>query len=81
MIYYGLEEKQDRKLGPMGWGCNCHEPLNSNGEQKFTRMYPTQVDADGICISCSHYAFRIEKSTLEAVRQRPRIGKYKKKLK
>lgn len=68
-----LEEKQAAKLGPTEWSCNCHTPITASGEQVFTRMYPTKVDMDGVCLSCGHYALKIESRVLGLKKQRSKF--------
>lgn len=62
---------------PGAWACDCATPVTSTGQQIFSRMYPTEVDGEGICKKCGYYAVWMDSEVLAARKQR---GKYFKEL-
>lgn len=66
-------EPPGRKIGELVWTCNCKTPTNPKGEQLFSKMYLTEVNKEGICIHCKHYALKMEKRVFEMPHQK---GKY-----
>lgn len=63
------EGQRPPKLGPMTWACNCRAPSSPRREQIFTRMYHTEVNDEGICVLCDHYAVRMEERILKQIKQ------------
>lgn len=68
-----------KKLPVMVWACTC-KATKRQLQSGYCGAHATEVDQEGICIRCEHYAFKIDKLMLGLKKQRPKGLKYNKKV-
>lgn len=69
-----IATERGRKLGELSWACQC-KALPRQLKSGYSGLHATTVDAEGICLHCEHYAFRVEKRVLGLKKQQRRRPK------